>query len=82
MTQGIGFFFQLWALTSHKMFGWKWGIVTYKMGIQATSRLCRIVVRGQGKNAKVYANIPDTINGGEWRRVAERDVILMYPKLR
>ena len=81
MTQGIGFLYQLWALTSHKILGWKWGIVTFRREGSPTSRLCRIVLRGQGKNAKVYANIPDTLRGGEWRQVAERDVILMYPRL-
>lgn len=82
MIPAIGFSYQLWALTSHRLFGWKWGLVSFRNDHgSADMRLCRIVTRGVGRNAKVYANIPTSMRGGEWRQVAERDVMLMYPKL-
>jgi hypothetical protein len=82
MIPAIGFAYQLWALTSHKLFGWKWGIVSFRSDVGSVDmRLCRLATRGQGRNAKVYANIPTSIRGGEWRQVPERDVMLMYPRL-
>lgn len=81
MTAVKGYSYQLWALISHKLFDWKWGIVTFRGKAGFESRMCRLMVRGQGKNTKVYANLPYGTRGGEWRQVSETDVLLVYPRL-